>query len=314
MIKTIFVTGAGGFIGSEVVRKLYKKYKVIAFVSPYSKSKRLNNLNKTVITIKLDLTDFEKLQRYFKKYKPDYVLHLATHGVYTYQQQDEKRIVVDNYLMTLNLLDLSKQYGVKKFINTGSVFEYGSQNKKVKENEVNLDDILNKYSAVKMGTTALANSYTDSFNVLTIRPFTTYGPDEDETRFIKATINRAINNEPIKLVSGVVRDFVYVEDVANAYSLSLIKKFESGEIVNIGSGNKYTLEEVANLIKKSTSSKSTIEIDKQYIRKRESRCWADISRAKKVLNWSPKYTLLQGIKKVIYCHHNDIKERSSRSK
>lgn len=303
--QTVLITGAGGFIGSWVTRKLYEKYKVIAVVSPFSKSSRLDDIKNKITIIKTDLADFKTVDAIIKKVKPFAICHLATHGVYTYQQEDVDRIVIDNYLMTSNLLSSSVKYGVKKFINTGSVFEYGSQKRKVKESDVNLDDILNKYSAVKMATTALTNSYSDKLNVITLRPFTTFGPDEDPTRFVRATIDRALKNDPIRLVKNVIRDFVYVSDVADAFIKCVNKNFVSGEIVSIASGKKSTLDIVAKLIKKITKSKSEIIFDKSYVRKKESACWADITRAKKVLNWIPKHTLLQGIKKMVYSLEDD---------
>lgn len=304
-MKNILITGAGGFIGAEVCKQLLKsKYKVIAVVSPFSKSSRLNMIKNKMTIVKTNLADEKSVEKIFKKHKPEHVLHLATHGVYTYQQQDVDRIVTDNFLMTVNLLKMSEKYNVKKFVNTGSVFEYGSKKGKVKETDVDLSDILNKYSAVKMATTALVNSYSDKLQVITLRPFTTYGPDEDSTRFMKATIKRALNNEPIRIVKGVIRDFVYVDDVANAYIKSLKSNFISGEVLSIASGKKQTLDNVAILVKKFTKSKSEIVFDDKYVRAKESTCFADISRAKKIIKWSPKITMLRGIKKMIYCLQN----------
>lgn len=299
MKKKILVTGAGGFIGSAVCHKLISKYKVIAVVSPFSEPSRLNDVKTKLTVAKVDLSNSDKVEKIFKKHKPNAVLHLATHGVYQYQQQDEERIVVDNYLMAVNLLANSLKYEVEKFVNTGSVFEYGSQNRKVKENEVELKDILNKYSAIKIATTALVNSYSERLKVITLRPFTTYGPGEDPTRFITASINRAINNEEIKLVKGVVRDFVYVEDVANAFLKALTVNFNSGEIINIANGEKHTLESAASLIKKITNSKSKIVVDIKYKRSKESSCWADISKAEKVLKWKPEFDFETGLRKSV---------------
>lgn len=314
MKKTVLITGASGFIGSAICKRLMKEYKVVGIVSPFSKSTRLQNTSNKIEIVKSNLADEKQVAKIFKKYSPTYVLHLATHGVYTYQQQDEERIVVDNYLMTVNLLKYSAELGVNKFINTGSVFEYGSRKGRVKEEDVNMADILNKYSAVKMATTALANSYSQKINVITLRPFTTFGPFEDETRFIQATINRALANEPIRLVKNVVRDFVYVDDVVEAYVAAVKRPFTSGEIINVASGKKMTLEQVASLIKKTTKSKSKIIIDETYKRSKESACWADVSRAKKVLRWSPKITVLRGVKKMLYCLHNANQEGFTSSK
>jgi len=300
MSKTIIITGAGGFVGYWVTKRLLQKYKVIAITSPFSNSIRLDDIKEKLEVLKLDLSNTESVRNLFDKYKPWAVLHLATHGVYQYQQKDEKRIVIDNYKMAANLLDSSIVSGVEKFINTGSVFEYGSKVGKVKEEDVDLTDILNKYSAVKMATTALANSYAGKIEVITLRPFTVYGPLEDNTRFVSSTIKRAKNNDPIRIVKGVVRDFVYIEDVAEAYQKALETKFPSGQILSIGSGKKHNLDETALLIKKLTNSDSEIVYDESYKRSKESACWADISKAEEVLDWEPKHTILQGIQKMLY--------------
>lgn len=298
MKNNILITGASGFIGSWVCRLISDK-NVVATVSPYSNYGRIKDLEHKIKIVKLDLSDSEEVDKIFKKYKPKAVIHLATHGVYQYQQDDVKRIVIDNYMMTANLLAAASKYNVSKFINTGSVFEYGSQNKKVRESDVSLGDILNKYSAIKMATTALVNSYAKILSVITLRPFTTYGPHEDETRFIAASIKRALNGEEFRIVKGVVRDFVYVEDVARAFAKCLNTDYKSGEIINIGSGKKQTLDGAVKVIKKITKSKSKIIHDEKYIRQKESSCWANISRAYKVLNWQPMYDFEQGITKSV---------------
>ncbi len=298
MANKILVTGASGFIGSFVCHQLVN-YNIVAAVSPFSKSTRINDLKRKIKIMPVNLSDYEDVRKIIKLVKPDCVIHLATHGVYAYQQNDEERIAVDNYQMTFNLLSLSSKMGVKKFINTGSVFEYGSQKGKVKENDVNLNDILNQYSAIKMATTALTNSYADKLQVITLRPFTTYGPMEDESRFIRATIHRALENNPIEIAKNVVRDFVYVNDVAEAYLKAEKVDYNSGEIINIGSGKKSTLENVSSLIKKISKSESKIVYKEKYTRGKESACWADISKAKKVLKWYPKTSLKDGLKKTI---------------
>jgi nucleoside-diphosphate-sugar epimerase len=297
-MRKILITGASGFIGSWITRKLVGN-DILAIISPFSKPWRLNEIEKQVKIMKTDLSKIKQVERIFQEFRPDCVLHLATHGVYQYQQNDEKRIVEDNYLMTLNMLSESVRVGVKKFINTGSVFEYGSKSGSVKESDVDITDILNKYSAVKMATTALASSYADQLKIVTLRPFTTYGPTEDPTRFIPATIKRALSGESIRIVNGVIRDFVYVEDVANAYICGIEEDFVSGSVLNIAGGKRITLEEAALVIKRLTKSKSEIVFDKKYIRVKESRCWANISKANKILNWKPRYSFSKGVGKCI---------------
>lgn len=296
--KKILITGAAGFIGSWVTKKLVGA-DIVAVTSPFSKTNRLNDLRNKIRIIKVDLSDAKQIEKMFKVFRPECVIHLATHGVYQYQQSDEKRIMEGNYLMTSNLLSYSSKYGVNTFINTGSVFEYGSQVGKVSEKDIVLTDIINKYAAVKIATTALASSYSAQMKVITLRPFTTYGPTEDATRFIAATIKRSLLNESIRIVKDVIRDFVYVEDVADAYVNAQKGDFVSGSIVNIGSGKKISLEKAALIIKKLTKSKSKIILDNKYLRNKESRCWADILMAENILKWKPKHSFVDGIGKTI---------------
>lgn len=296
--RRVLITGASGFIGSQVCRELPKDKK-IAVSSPFSEKRRLDGVGKNVFVVKTDLTDIYKVKRLFSEHKPDVVIHLATHGVYGYQQADEERIVVGNYQMAFNLLKLSVETGVKKFVNAGSVFEYGSQEGKMKEDQVDIADILNKYSAVKMATTALATSFSSEVSVVTVRPFTAYGPRGDKARFVMATILRALKNEDIRIVEDVVRDFVYIEDLAKGIIQAAKKNVNSGEVINLGSGKKHSLEEASKLIKRLCSSKSKIIVDKKYKRPKESKCWADITKAREVLGWEPEHTFKEGLQKTV---------------
>lgn len=300
MKKNYLVTGANGFIGSWVVRELIKKKNdTVAVISPESNARRLKQVSSKIKIARVDLRSRNKTEELIKNTRPDYVLHLATHGVYSYQQKDARKIAIGNYQIATNLLEAARKTKIKKFINTGSVFEYGTQAGKVSEKDVDISDILNKYSAVKIATTALACSYSEELQVVTLRPFTNFGPLEDEARFIHTAIKRCLNEDEIRVAPGVVRDFIYVKDVARAYIAACNTQVLSGEIINIGSGKKHILLEVAKTIKELTDSKAKIVEDASFSRPRDSRCWADIQKAKKILSWEPKYTLKEALKETI---------------
>ncbi len=292
MKKNYLVTGANGFIGSWVVRELIKNnIDTVAIISPESDAWRLKQVSSKVKVVKADLRDRRETKKTIKNARPDYIMHLATHGVYSYQQKDARNILIGNYQMTTNLLEAARKIKLTKFINTGSVFEYGTRAGKVAEKDVDISDILNKYSAIKIATTALACSYSEELPIITLRPFTNFGPLEDKARFIHTAIKQCLNGNEIRVAPGVVRDFVYVKDVARAYLAACNSKAQSGEIINIGSGKKHILLEVATIIKELTDSKVKIVEDASFSRSKDSRCWADIQKAKKIINWEPKYTL-----------------------
>ncbi len=166
--------------------------------------------------------------------------------------------------------------------------------------------ILNKYSATKMATTALASAYVGEIPILTLRPFTNYGPMEDSSRFIFTVIKKSLQGEEIRVAPNINRDFVYVKDVARAYLLASRVGHSDGEVINIGSGVRHTLTEVAREIVKLTKSKSEIIEDEVFLRPKDSRCWADITRANKLLRWKPKYTRINGLKETISWLKKDL--------
>lgn len=289
MRNRYIVTGAAGFIGSWVVRELIKqRSNIVAVVRPDSDVWRLKEIASKIKIVNADLRNYSQVKELITSNKPAFVLHLATFGVYSYQQKEAKRIILGNYEMLTNLLEAVKGEKLKKFVNTGSVFEYGTRYGKVKEEDVNVSDILNKYSATKIATTALSVSYAGQIPILTLRPFTNYGPLEDSSRFIYTVIKNSIEGKEIRIAPNTVRDFIYVKDVARAFVLACKVELADGEIINIGSGEKHTLKSVANEIKAVVNSKSNIVEDKSFLRARDSRCWADISRAKKLLRWQPR--------------------------
>lgn len=294
------VTGASGFIGSWTTRQLLRDAEVFAVIRPNSNLWRLKDIKDRVKLIECDLTDFSAVKRLLKNQKPHHIIHLASHGVYSYQQKDEREIVVGNFLVTANLLEASKEILLNSFVNIGSVFEYGTKFGKAEEIDVDLTDTLSKYSAVKMATTVLAMSYKDDIPVTTLRPFTTFGMLEDRSRFITAIILRCLAGEDLVVAPGVFRDYIFIKDVV-AGIISTCRSIEKarGEIINIGSGKRSYLEKVAKLIISFTGSKSQVVLDEKFVRTKESCCWADIKKAKKILGWSPKYSLKEALRETI---------------
>jgi nucleoside-diphosphate-sugar epimerase len=300
MTEKYLVTGAAGFIGAAVTKKLCdQSQKVTAVASPTSDPWRLNR-NKQAKIVKLDLTNKDQVARLINTEKPDRIIHLASHGVYPHQQKDTEAIIAGNYLMTYYLLEAIRSQIPKGFVNAGSVFEYGTQKGQVRENEAAVSDILNNYSASKIATTALCSAYAqiEKLPIITLRLFTVYGPREDPSRFFTANILRSLINEPIKIPScPVIRDFVYIDDVVMAILLAV--KSPSPGIINVGSGQKTSLEDAAKLITKLTKSDAEVKLDEKYNRPCESACWANISQAKRLLGWQPQTKLTDGIKATI---------------
>ena len=237
----VFVTGATGFIGSHLVRTLLKNsFNTHILYRPTTSSSRLNEVLSKTTKHNVDICDNKSLENLFKVIQPEYIFHLANIGIYGGNESPDEDVVKVNLLGTVNLLQASKDLPYKLFVNTGSSSEYGRKSKKMKENDSCLPE--STYGITKLASTLYAQNFAKKTNkpVLTLRLFSPYGSHDDPSRFISIVIKKALANEVIKLTNPRnVRDFIFIDDVINAY-LSCIKNKSklSGEIINIGSGNQ----------------------------------------------------------------------------
>jgi len=254
-------------------------------------------LNKVKI-YNVDLLNEKKLTEIVNKINPDFIIHLATYSNYR-NQTDAEGMIDINIKGTLNLLLASKNIDYKLFINTGSSSEYGIKNIPMKE--ADLLEPISFYATTKASATFLCQTFTKEYQkpIVTLRPFSVYGPYEEEKRFIPTIINSVIENKPIKLTLGNQRrDFIHIQDIIDIYikALSCGKKL-SGQILNMGTGIEYTNDEVVRVLFRVTGKKVKIEKGAYPKRIWDTSHWvADISKTKKLLNWKPKFTLGKGLR------------------
>jgi len=213
------------------------------------------------------------------------------------------------------LIQACKNTSVEILINTGSSSEYGI--KQTKMNENNILSPINDYAVTKAAGTLLCQK--ESINsdccIVTLRLFSPYGYFEQPTRFIPSCITSVLSNMSLQASNPLyVRDFVFIEDVVQAYICVAKGQYENlnGEIINIGSGKQHSLHDVVKkleIICNQTLKISWNSFAKQN-RQIESKKWeADISRAKELLHWSPKYSLDEGLEKTVYWRKMFDKER-----
>ena len=181
---------------------------------------------------------------------------------------------------------------------------YGKSKNKLKENS-HLSP-LNLYALTKLQSEQACNFYSDKYNlnIVTFRIFSAYGPTDTEQRIIPFISSKLSNGISPPLTSGEQkRDFIYIDDIVNAYmeiisNPTLIKKHE---IINIGSGNAVSIKDIVINIKDNIDK--TIKLKWGLIPHKNNEVWfvcADISKAKRLLNWEPKIQILNGgLKKII---------------
>lgn len=263
---------------------------------------RLKNVLNKIPIYECDILD-RQLKDVVKKINPDYIFHFASYGVFS-SQNDINKIIDINIKGTINLMQAAKEIDCKLLVNAGSATEYGIKDIPLKEDQIILP-VFNDYAVAKAATTLFLQKEAVRYNLpfITLRIFTPYGPYEDKNRLIPYIICNALKNDPIKLTNPAnVRDFIFVEDLIDAYLRAIHSQVRPGEIINIGSGQQHSIQEVVDTTLSIVSSNSEIVWRSAEIKTKEiePKMWiADISKARKILNWKPSYTLKMGISQTV---------------
>ena len=271
------ISGASGFIGGYLMERLeHLQHKVIPIPRAFLFKEK-------------DLKEFLRLN------EPNYIFHLASYGNHSYQISEEE-IVKTNIMGTFNLLEASKNIPYKAFINFGSSSEYGKKERAMSEYDLPEADTF--YGVTKVAGTYLACAFATQFKkpIVTIRPFSVYGPGEADFRFVP-TIIRCLIKQKTLFLANAVHDWIYIDDFLEG----LLKVMENisllpGEIINIGTGQQFSNEEIVGIIENFTGQK----IEKKYIsclRSYDSMNWQANNYKLKQLGWEQKYTIEAGLKK-----------------
>jgi len=305
--KSVLITGGAGFIGTNLIKELLRlNYSVNLILKKSSDPWRIKDILNKIKTYHVDLLNRKKLTEIINSINPNFIIHLATYSDYR-NQADVKEMTDVNIKGTLNLLLASKNVDYNIFINTGSSSEYGIKDEPMKEND--LLEPISFYAVTKASTTLLCQVFAKEYQkpIVTLRPFSAYGPYENKTRFIPTVIKAIIKNKPIKLTPGNQRrDFIYVKDIVDIYikTLSYGKKL-SGQILNMGTGIEYTNDEVVEALFKVTGKKVNIEKGAFPKRLWDTSHWvADISKTKRVLKWKPRFDLEKGLRETYFWFKN----------
>ena len=299
--KTIFMSGAAGFVGSNLVRRLLKDgHEIHVSIRKDSKLWRIEEIIKELNIHYSDIINYNNIEKTIIDIKPEIVYNLAIYGGYPFQI-DSNKMFETNLIGTMNVLNACMKVDIQCFINTGTSSEYGLKEAPIKETDF-LEPV-SYYAFSKAAATIYCHmiAKTQKVPIVMIRPFSVYGYYEEPTRLIPYLIKSYLKGDKPKLSSkDTLRDFVFIEDLIEAYILAANKPSAFGEIINIGYGKQHTIGQVVEKIRNMTGS----NIDPLWgaVEKRinEPKMWvADITKAKKILGWRPKYNLDEGLNKTI---------------
>jgi nucleoside-diphosphate-sugar epimerase len=295
--KRALVTGGSGFVGANLVRRLLADgYEVHLLVRGGHNRWRLDNVLDQVQLHEADLGDAHALGGWLAKVRADWIFHLATSGAYP-QQKDVEQIVETNVAGTINLLEAALKVGFEAFVNTGSSSEYGFKDHAPAENEWLEPN--SAYAVTKAAATLYCSHIARSTgaHVLTLRLYSVYGPFEEPTRLMPQLLARSLNDTLPPLVGpDTARDYIYVDDVSDAFVAAASATKPAGSVYNIGSGIQTPLRTVVDIVRRLRRMQTEPAWGSMPGRSWDTTTWvADNRKARAELGWQPRRRLEEGI-------------------
>ena len=305
----VLLTGAAGFIGWKTAQKLLEQgHKVIGidnlnnYYDTRIKKWRLSTLEgvSNFTFHRLDIENFDALRILFETEGPfDAIVNLAARAGVRYSIENPHIYFTTNANGTLNLLELAKDFGVKKFVLASTSSLYAGQPMPFKE-DLPVNTPISPYAASKKAAEVVCYTYHYLYglDVSIVRYFTVYGPAGRPDMSIFRFIYKIMKDEPIEIFGdgSQSRDFTYVDDIAEG-TIKALKPL-GYEIINLGGNHPYKLIEVVNLIENYLGKKAKIQF-KDFHKADLKATWADITKAKTLLGWEPKIPLEEGIKRTV---------------
>lgn len=304
----LLITGADGFIGSHLTESLVRAgHDVRAFVM-YNSFNSWGWLDRCAPDVKDnfevfagDIRDSNGVRCAMRDC--DAVLHLAALIAIPYSYHSPDTYIETNIKGTLNVVQAARDLGVSKIIHASTSEVYGTA-QFVPITEKHPLEGQSPYSASKIGADQLAMSFYRSFGtpVGIIRPFNTYGPRQSARAVIPTIITQiASGKRQIKLgATHPTRDFNFVSDTVNGFITALHSPKSIGEVINLGSSFEIAIGDTANTIASLMGTEIEIITDDQRLRPRLSeveRLYACNKKARDLLDWSPSYAGLDGLRR-----------------
>ena len=299
-MKRVLLTGASGFVGANLARRLLRDgHEVHLLLRPGYNPWRLSEIMGDVRLHLAALEDGPGVAGVVQRVRPEWVFHLATHGAYS-SQTDVVEIATTNVLGTIHLVEACLKADVEAIVNTGSSSEYGAKDHAPAEAEP-LEP--NSHYAVTKASATLYCQYTarrTGVRLPTLRLYSVYGPYEEPTRLIPTLLRRALAGELPPLVSPeTARDYVYVDDAVEAYLLAATQAGrEPGAVYNVGTGVQTTLREVVALTRRLLNVPAEPQWGTMPGRIWDTEVWvSDPRKIQHDLGWMPRVSLEEGLQR-----------------
>lgn len=322
--KIILVTGAAGFIGFHLSKRLVQLGHTVVGLDNingyYSVQLKLDRLKQLGITevfegelvssaihksnfqfIKLDLEDRNNLPKLFEKFQFDVVCNLAAQAGVRYSIENPNVYIDANVVGFVNLLECIRHHHIKKLVYASSSSVYGMNEKVPFETTDRVDFPISLYAATKKSNELMAYTYSHLYQIqcIGLRFFTVYGPWGRPDMAMFLFTDAILNNKPIKVFNEgkLSRDFTYVDDIVNGVEKTLLTTTINSKmyaIYNIGNGNPVQLLDFIEAIEKvtgKTAKKQMLPMQAGDVEK----TWADTTALEKEYAYKPNTPIHEGV-------------------
>lgn len=319
--RKILIVGGAGYIGSHV-NKLLNAYNLstIVFDNLSTGNKKSVKWGELIVG---DLSNVDSLNALFKTHNISGVLHFSSSAYVGESVLDPEKYYINNVVNTINLLQAMKNHNVFNIVFSSSCAVYGTPPKLPISEEMPKNPI-SPYGKTKAIVEDILDDYSKAYgiNFVALRYFNAAGADKHreigechspETHLIPNVIYTALGISPYFTLHGndyntpdgsSIRDFVHVEDLAEAHYLALnyLENNLPSISMNLGTGQGHSIFEIINSVEKISGKKINIKIDKKRIGD-PPELFADSKLAISILNWKPKYTSINDIIKTAWDWH-----------
>ncbi|MBR1802802.1 MAG: SDR family NAD(P)-dependent oxidoreductase [Clostridia bacterium] len=313
-MKTYFVTGGAGFIGSSLCERLLKEgNKVIAidnfcdFYSPKVKEHNIKGLleNSNFKLYRNDIRDKEAIKKIFDENHIDVVVHLAAMAGVRPSIENPVLYQEVNCMGTQNILEEMKAHNINQLVMASSSSVYGNCKEVPFKEDMIVDFAISPYAATKKANEVMTHVYHQLFNmkVIMLRFFTVYGPKQRPDLAINKFTRLMLADEEIPMFGDgtTSRDYTYIDDIVDGIirSCDYVEKNENVyEILNLGNSSPVSLKEMIETIAKVIGV--TPKINQLPMQPGDvERTFADVSKAKQLIGYNPKTSFEDGIKSFV---------------
>jgi UDP-glucose 4-epimerase len=314
--RRILVTGASGFIGSHLTRRLADDgAEVHALTSSVSSvyPTRLLDLRDRITLHEANLMDRSAMDALVDRARPEVVFHLGayTHVGKSWQRVDE--CIQANVQGTVNLLQALAGTGYHRFVYTGTSEIYGDIDVPFREDA--MVNPISPYSVSKYAGERYCRMFHQGHGwpIVLLRPFNAYGPAQSPDRVIPEIVVRALRGQDIAMTSGhQTREFNYVEDLVDGFVLAGSVAGIEGELINVGGGEEVSMRDVASTILDLMGNPIKALFGALPERPTEiPRMFCDNTKARELLGWKPAHTLADGLEKTIAWYRAELAREGS---